>query len=582
MKSARSESVLFGILGVSSFLATIYWSFTQPMNPDEMEHLHSTYLVLEGSVPYREFWQNHMPTLWLLFAPLMAVWSSDASICYLARGVGLSGSLLVFLVAVRLSNELCGGDRRAWGANAAVLSAAYWGTSILAEAPIFRTDIWMTLFVLLSAIASLRAEEWIARASSRDARAGSAGATNEDAAKEGAVSGRVMNEDAAKEAAVSGRATNEDAAKEGAVSEPAMNENASSDRASSKRSSMSSAVRWCFAAGACFGVSLCFSTKLLALGIALPGALLFRCRSAVQWARYTCAFAAGVLVFVAPLVLYLFANGAQSDFYRWVVTFNRMRSGGANQFETWWIPTLLVSFALATVLSAGTIRGWSTIRGASARWMLVLALICAVLLYPLEQRVFAYYIAPLIALGAPFLLHQTWARRGQDRGARVFARVFSAVLIGVVFIAGTIPGATLLWGNRSPDQQLRKNLEFIQWMIDAAEDHVVLCNVPAHPIYASDLTPIYIPWQAHYLAQTGTPRSAMLLELLRAAPPFEEQLAAKKPALLQITALRSYLTLLQQGGLIDERGLDRVRKILMSEYREVNETLYVRRAKPAS
>jgi hypothetical protein len=260
------------------------------------------------------------------------------------------------------------------------------------------------------------------------------------------------------------------------------------------------------------------------------------------------------------------------------VTFNRMRSGDADQFETWWIPTLLVSLALATLLSAGMIRGSSTIRGASARWMLVLALICAVFLYPLEQRVFAYYIAPLIALGAPFLLRETWARGGRVRGARVF----SAVLVGIVFIAGAVPGATLLWANRSPDHQLRKNLEFIQWMIDAAGDHVVLCHVPAHPIYAFDLTPIYIPWQAHYLAQTGAPRSAMLLELLRAAPPFEEQLAAEKPVLLQITALRSYIALLQQVGLIDERGLDRVRKILMSEYREVNETLYVRRAKPSS
>jgi hypothetical protein len=406
---------------------------------------------------------------------------------------------------------------------------------------------------------------------------------SEHAANEHAANERAASKNAAKESAMSQRATNENGAKEGAVSERATHESAACEPASSKGSSIGGPVRWCFTAGACFGVSLCFSTKLLPLVIALPFALLFRCRSAAQWVRCACAYTAGVLVAVAPVGLYLFASGAESDFYRWVVTFNRVRSGGHERFETWWIPALLVTFALATFLAGCTARGWRTIRGASVRWMLVLTVVCAVLLYPLEQRVFAYYIAPLIAFGAPFLLHQTWPHQTWRRGGRIRgAQILSAILVGIVFIAGAVPGATLLWANRSPDHQLRENLEFIQWMIDAAEDHVLLCNVPAHPIYASDLTPIYIPWQAHYLAQTGTPRSAMLLELLRSAPPFEEQLASEKPVLLQITALRSYLALLQQVGLIDERGLDRVRTILMSEYREVNETLYVRRAKPDS
>ena len=100
-------AAVFGVLGILSFTAVCYWTFTQPMNPDELEHLHATYLLLEGRIPYRDFWQNHTPTLWFLFAPIMAAWPVGASICYAARGVGLLGSLLVYVTAVRLSIELC-------------------------------------------------------------------------------------------------------------------------------------------------------------------------------------------------------------------------------------------------------------------------------------------------------------------------------------------------------------------------------------------------------------------------------------------------------------------------------------------
>ena len=528
-------AAVFGVLGILSFTAVCYWTFTQPMNPDELEHLHATYLLLEGRIPYRDFWQNHTPTLWFLFAPIMAAWPVGASICYAARGVGLLGSLLVYVTAVRLSIELCAAgatgsssaspatlveswaasgaesraaaesEKRSWrSSSAAVIGAVYWGASITAETPIFRTDIWMTWFVLLSALASIRAER-------------------------------------------------------GTVD-------------------MGGATRrhpwWCFAAGALFGVSLCFSTKLFPLVIALPLALFLRRGSIGRWITGCAAFAAGIALAILPLGLYLRWSGAGAEFYRWVVVFNRMRSGSAQGFETWWMPTFLAALAVVMLLAVGTRRvGRGNVW--TPRWMLLLALGCAIFLYPLEARVFAYYIAPVIALGAPFLLSETWAARRPIRRSRVV----SALLMTVLFVAGSIPAGMHLWATRRPEHQLRKNLEFIQWMVEAAEGRVVHCNVPAHPIYAFDLTPFYIPWQLHYLAQTGTPRSEMLRRYLGDAPPFAEQFESQKPALLHILALRSYLSLLQEEGLIDAPGLERVRRILVAEYREVNGTFYVRRSR---
>lgn len=527
-------TMAFGTLGLVAFLATVYWCFTQPMNPDEMEHLHSTYLVLKGWIPYRDFWQNHTPTLWLLFAPFMAIWPTDASICYVARGIGLLGSILVFAATVRLSTELgsksepgrgSGGSgiestastSPPLGPTVAVIAAAYWGTSIPAETPIFRTDIWMTLFVLLAAIASVRVEKLLIRTEQKSERG---------------------------------------------------------------------TLGWCVAAGALLGLSLCFSTKLFPLVIALPVALLLRSGSVGRWIRCCFAYAFGGLISVIPLALYLFTTGSDSGFYRWVVVFNRMRSGSSHGFETWWIPALLASFAIVAVLALGTPRSWLEGNGArtkegeparagfSPRAMLILAVFCSIFLYPLEARVFAYYVAPLIALGAAFLPSETWSLGSRFRASKIA----SFLLISVVFAAGAIPGAAHLWATRRPEHQLRKNLEFVQWMIDASVGKVVQCNVPSHPIYAFDLTPFYIPWQSHYLAQSGTPRSEMLLDLLRDSPPYDARLASEKPVLLQILVFRSHLSMLKEAGLIDEEGLDRVRQMILSDYRKVNDTFYVRRS----
>lgn len=513
--SRTVAATVFGVLGVLSFASVVYWTFILPMNPDEMEHLHSTYLLLRGAVPYRDFWQNHTPTLWFLFAPVMKAWPVGASICYAARGVGLLGSILVYLTAVRLSHESA---RRSAGRSlplrsAAAIAAVYWGTSILAETPIFRTDVWMTWFALLSALAAIRAERAFASTAPGGAR---------------------------------------------------------------RR------LGWCFAAGAFFGVSLCFSTKLFPLVLALPLALLLR-RTATEtfagsrlgrWFQGCAAFAIGIGLAILPLALYLRSNGADAEFYRWVVVFNRMRSGSARGFDTWWMPTLLAALAIVALLAVGTRRVGRS-NSWTPRWMLLLAVGCALLVYPLEAKDFAYYLAPVLALGAPFLVPETWARRWPMRASRVG----SALLVTVIFVAGSIPAGMQLWSLRLPEQQLRKNLQFIQWMVDASEGSVVQCNVPAHPIYAFDLTPFYVPWQLRYLSQTGTPRSRMLLQYLRDAPPFADRFESQRPALLHILVLRSYLSLLQQEGLIDEAGLDRVRRILLAEYREVNDTFYVRRAR---
>jgi hypothetical protein len=45
---------------------------TRWFNPDELEHMHVSWCIAKGMVPYRDFFEHHTPWLWYMLAPLLA------------------------------------------------------------------------------------------------------------------------------------------------------------------------------------------------------------------------------------------------------------------------------------------------------------------------------------------------------------------------------------------------------------------------------------------------------------------------------------------------------------------------------
>ena len=75
---------------VLQILIGIYVSFWllfnhQPKTGDDVEHLHSAWLVFQGQVPYKDFFQHHNPLMWYLFAPLMGVFAYELVIFDIVR-----------------------------------------------------------------------------------------------------------------------------------------------------------------------------------------------------------------------------------------------------------------------------------------------------------------------------------------------------------------------------------------------------------------------------------------------------------------------------------------------------------------
>lgn len=59
--------ILIGVLVLLSFFMAINKSYAH----DEYEHIHCAWLLKENSVPYRDFFENHHPLLWIMLMPFI-------------------------------------------------------------------------------------------------------------------------------------------------------------------------------------------------------------------------------------------------------------------------------------------------------------------------------------------------------------------------------------------------------------------------------------------------------------------------------------------------------------------------------
>ncbi|MCE5215936.1 hypothetical protein LLH03_02790 [bacterium] len=73
---------------------------------DEMEHMHSSWLVGHGLLPFRDFWQHHSPLLWILLGPVVRLLGHTGIVCDFARVVAFSVSALGCVLVVFLARRL--------------------------------------------------------------------------------------------------------------------------------------------------------------------------------------------------------------------------------------------------------------------------------------------------------------------------------------------------------------------------------------------------------------------------------------------------------------------------------------------
>ena len=83
---------LFSFFALCAILyATVFSGF---QIVDEFEHLHASWLVSIGKIPYVDFFEHHHPLLWYLSAPIVKLFYNNAIIFYVMRGICFTASLL--------------------------------------------------------------------------------------------------------------------------------------------------------------------------------------------------------------------------------------------------------------------------------------------------------------------------------------------------------------------------------------------------------------------------------------------------------------------------------------------------------
>ena len=106
-------------------VALLQWG--QPLHWDELEFFRATRWTAEGRVPFRDFWEHHLPLQWLLFSPVAALVSDGpgAQSVLALRWAQLPLWVAVFACVVSLMRR-AGLERwERWGAIVLLLSS-YW------------------------------------------------------------------------------------------------------------------------------------------------------------------------------------------------------------------------------------------------------------------------------------------------------------------------------------------------------------------------------------------------------------------------------------------------------------------------
>lgn len=132
--------IIFGVIAA-------FWILYNhaPKTGDDVEHMHSAWLIYEGKIPYVDFFQHHNPLLWYLFAPIVGFFSYDIVIYDIVRIFStLIMFLTLFICAKIVQRFLCS----SWYAGLLTIAAVF-PSYIILSGQDFRPDNYMVCSFIL-------------------------------------------------------------------------------------------------------------------------------------------------------------------------------------------------------------------------------------------------------------------------------------------------------------------------------------------------------------------------------------------------------------------------------------------------
>ncbi len=162
--TAESESVAKGLattvqvaslaLAIVAMAAVIVSSALRGrFDHDEVEHAHATWQVAQGFVPYVDFFQIHLPTVWYLSAPLLRLLPHTTVALVVLRFSCVAAFLLSCWAGVLILKRAAS---RLDAVNVALMLAAALALVLPTQAQRFRPDPFMALFATVGMLHAMR------------------------------------------------------------------------------------------------------------------------------------------------------------------------------------------------------------------------------------------------------------------------------------------------------------------------------------------------------------------------------------------------------------------------------------------
>lgn len=101
--STKTIMWLLLLYGVVFAIWTVF--YTETGNGDNVEHIHASWLVGYGKMPYRDFFQHHNPLLWYVFAPIIKNITNIALLLNVAHAIGILAGIATFYIVFRICME---------------------------------------------------------------------------------------------------------------------------------------------------------------------------------------------------------------------------------------------------------------------------------------------------------------------------------------------------------------------------------------------------------------------------------------------------------------------------------------------
>ena len=123
-----------------------FFSMTKGLDPDEIEHVHTTWMILQGKEIYVDFFQHHHPFFSYIMTPFVSIYDASVETVIVGRCVVLAFALAILWVTWLIAMRTFG--RREIAITSVILTATT--GSFYMKAVEIRPDVPQTLAGLLS------------------------------------------------------------------------------------------------------------------------------------------------------------------------------------------------------------------------------------------------------------------------------------------------------------------------------------------------------------------------------------------------------------------------------------------------